>query len=220
MNENLVLSNAQGISTAHFSASDDFFYPETDNKLMGESTFHFEAIAEIVKTLQLFFTSRRDVFIAGDLMIYYEPFPLAKHIAPDVSVFFGVENRGRRTYRLWEEKLFPQVVFEIASKSTWQEDLGAKVKLYEQLGALEYYIFDPEGIYLIQPLLAFRLKNSEMQGVEINDGRIFSPMLGLEIIEANANLRFFNPKTQKFLLTMTEMAAEIERLQNLINSLN
>ena len=216
MNENLILSNTRNNPAGHFSASDDFLYSETDNKPMGESTFHFEAIAEIVKTLQLFFAARRDVFIAGDLMIYYEPFPLAKHIAPDVSVFFGIENRGRRTYRLWEEKLFPQVVVEIASESTWQEDVGAKVKYYEQLGAAEYYIFDPEGIYLIQPLLAFRLIDGGMKGIEVENGRIFSPLIGLELIEAGVNLRFFIPKTQKFLLTMAEMAAEIERLQNLI----
>ena len=44
----------------------------------------------------------------------------------------------------WIEGKFPDIVCEVTSPSTQDDDLTTKVRLYEQLGAREYYIYDPE----------------------------------------------------------------------------
>ncbi len=77
----------------------------------------------------------------------------------------------------------------------------------------EYYIFDPEYDYLRDGLVAYHLTDGEFQDVEIKEGRIFSPALGLEVVDTGETLRLFNPETKKFLPTMEEMESEIEKLK-------
>ena len=55
-------------------------------------------------------------------------------MAPDVIVVFGVEDRERMTYRVWEEGKGPDFVLEVASRSTWREDVGAKRAVYARMG--------------------------------------------------------------------------------------
>lgn len=60
-------------------------------------------------------------------MIYYEEGSPHKVFSPDVAVVKGVGTHPRRSYKLREEKQFPQVVFEISSRATWGEDLNKKM---------------------------------------------------------------------------------------------
>ena len=45
--------------------------------------------------------------MSGDLLIYYEEGDPRVSIAPDVFVVFGVEDRQRPNYKLWEEGRAP-----------------------------------------------------------------------------------------------------------------
>ncbi|MCY4026081.1 MAG: hypothetical protein OXH75_07165 [Acidobacteria bacterium] len=49
------------------------------------------------------FRGRPDVYVSGDLLIYYREGDPRTSIAPDVFVVFGVEDRQRQNYKLWEE---------------------------------------------------------------------------------------------------------------------
>ncbi|HEX8736989.1 MAG TPA: Uma2 family endonuclease, partial [Pyrinomonadaceae bacterium] len=142
-----------------------------------------------------------------------------KVFAPDVMVVKGVGKHPRRTFKLWEEKQSPQVVFEISSRKTWGEDLNKKWFLYQQFGVKEYYIFDPEYDYLPEPLIAYRLKRGELKQVPIKNRRIFSPELNLEVVDTGEALRLFNPETKEFLRTLGDAEAEIERLREEIKRL-
>lgn len=55
-------------------------------------------------------------------------------VAPDVFVIFGVPNKTRHVYKLWEEEKAPDVIFELTSRKTYQDDLSRKRLLYEELG--------------------------------------------------------------------------------------
>ena len=46
---------------------------------------------------------------------------------------FGVEKRERPNYKLWEERRAPAFVLEVASPSTWRDDLGRKRSVYARL---------------------------------------------------------------------------------------
>ncbi|MDQ3749498.1 MAG: Uma2 family endonuclease [Acidobacteriota bacterium] len=182
----------------------EIYYPETDGKPMAETDIHREQMNYLIETLKVHFQSRRDVYISGNIMFYYEEGNPRKVFSPDVMVCFGVSDEIRRTFKLWKEKQFPQVVFEISSRGTWGEDLNKKWFLYQQFGVKEYYIFDPEYDYLPEPLIAYRAKRGELKQVAVKNKRIFSEELGLDVVDTGEGLRFFNPETKEFLLTLSE----------------
>jgi Uma2 family endonuclease len=131
-------------------------YPETDGKPMAESDLHRDIMFLLIRRLQRYFVGK-PVYVSGNLLIYYEPGNRRKAVAPDCFVIFDVDQRRRTIYKLWEEEKVPSVVFEITSKSTQHEDLGAKMRLYAQLGVREYFIYDPTSEYLQPALAAFEL---------------------------------------------------------------
>ena len=193
------------------------FYPETDGKPMGETDTHRNQMFDHIETLKRFFADQPDVYVTGNIMFYYEPGNPYKSISPDVMVVKGVAKGVRRVFKLWEERP-PSVVFEISSKSTKREDFEKKLRLYARFGAPEYYIFDPEQRNPAKAWAAFHLTDGAYQQVEIVNGRVFSPELGLEIVQTGQELRFFNPVTQQFLINNEELEpafrrAEAERQQ-------
>lgn len=193
----------------------EIFYPETDGKPMGETAFHVDLILTLFQTLKTYFNRRDDVVVIADMMFYYEEGNPRKVIAPDVMVVKGVKNYQRRVFKLWEENA-PEVVFEISSRGTWKEDLQKKYFLYESFGVREYYVFDPEYDYLKdEPLVAYHLKDGEFKEVKVRRGRVFSPALGLEIVDTGETLRLFNPETKSFLPTMEELANEAGKVESL-----
>ena len=64
-------------------------------------------------------------------------------------VIKGVGRAQRRSFFSWREGgAIPCLIVEIASASKWREDLYVKRRVYEQLGVREYFLFDPEALYL------------------------------------------------------------------------
>ena len=199
----------------------EIFYPESDGQPMGETAFHVTVILSLFQTLGTFFNQQNDVVVIADMMFYYEEGNPRKVIAPDVMVVRGVGKHLRRTFKLWEEKI-PEVVFEISSRGTWKEDFQKKFILYQELGVKEYYIFDPEYDYLAEPLVAYHLKEEEFKEIKVKRGKVFSPVLGLEIVDTGKTLRLFNPETKNFLPTMedlTKQASKVGRLESEIEKL-
>jgi Uma2 family endonuclease len=126
-------------------------------------------------------------------------------------IAFGVPNHNRTVYKLWQEKQFPQVIFEVASSTTWKTDIGDKVEDYGRLGAEEYYLLDPENDYLPLPLMAYR--RDETGRLRL----VLSPRLDLEIVWENERFRLFDPTNQEFLLTTEELKAELDELRRKLN---
>lgn len=198
---------------------EEIYYPESDGKPMGETDFHIQTITYLYQALNAFFSNEADVKILADMMFYYEEGSPHKVFSPDVAVVKGVGKHLRRSYKLWEEKQFPQVVFEISSRATWGEDLNKKWFLYQKFGVKEYYIFDPEYDYLPEPLIAYRLKKDELKQVKVKNGKIFSDELGLEIVDTGKGLRLYDPERKEFLKTLEEADEEIKRLREEIEKL-
>lgn len=195
------------------SSKEDIFYPETDGKPMAETQLHFRTLTNLVQTLEQYFKNEEDVWTAGNLLLYYEEGNPKKCVAPDVMVCFGVKKKLLRIYQIWNEGRVPQVVFEISSTSTWKEDLSKKYALYQRLGVKEYYIFDPEYKALDESLIAYYLIDGEFIKEEIEDNKIFSPTLHLDIVDTGETLRLFDRSKNQFLMTMEEMAAKLAELE-------
>lgn len=202
-----------GKNYSPFERGGEIFYPETDESIMPEGIIHFLLSVNLASTLLAFFAVRDDVKIFGNLMFYYEEGNPRKVVSPDLMICFGMKTMPKRVYKLWEEKIVPSVVIELASETTWLNDVSVKLALYQKLGVREYYIYDAEYGNLPEPLLAYRLIDDELVQTEIENKKIFSESLGLELVDTGETLRLFNPETNEFLMTTEEMATELARLK-------
>ena len=106
------------------TASKPIHYPESDGKPMGETDLHIDALIYLREALKDYFRDEAQVYVAGNMFLYYEEGNPAACLAPDVFVVQGVIKQERRTYKLWEEGRPPTVVFEITSRDSRLEDLG------------------------------------------------------------------------------------------------
>ncbi|MBC6433808.1 Uma2 family endonuclease [Nostoc sp. HG1] len=188
-------------------------YPDEDGKPMAEGDIQCSYLTYARNALRIYFQNHPDVYVAGNLFIYYEKGYPESVVAPDVFVVFGVENRDRRSYKTWEENnQTPDFVLEITSKSTRSKDQGAKKGIYAFLGVREYFQYDPTGDYLNPQLLGLHLVDGNYFPVATNtlpDGTVSLPseVLGLELRLEAGKLRFYNPATGETLLTHEEEVA-------------
>ncbi len=128
---------------------------------MAETDPHVMQIAAILLSLRFWFRKVEKVYAGANMFLYYQKGNPKRRIAPDVFVAWGVGKHPRRSYKLWEEEHAPQVVFEITSRKTQEEDLGKKRLIYAQIGVAEYYLFDPFAQYLQPPLRGYQLIRDE-----------------------------------------------------------
>ena len=201
-------------------------YPESDGEPMAETDIHRKLMTDFIEMLENHFRSRPDVYVSGNLLLYYEEGNPKASVAPDVFVVFGIERKQRRTYRLWEEGKGPDFVLELVSKNTYRNDLGDKKDLYASvLSVKEYYLYDPDGQYLPSPLLGYRLEEdgaySPIQPVEVMSLRaqrsnlLPSFVLGLELGIRDDELKLYNPLTKEWVLKPVEQAEEKAQRESL-----
>lgn len=129
------------------------------------------------------FRGRDDLYVGADMFVYYEQGNRNKKVSPDLFVCFGVSRRTRRVYKTWEDSHGLDWVLEVVSLGTWRHDFGRKRKLYaDRMGVQEYFLYDPEGIYLRQPLLGFRRQGAALKPFRAEaSGRFQSEQLDLEL---------------------------------------
>jgi Uma2 family endonuclease len=183
-------------------------YPESDGKPMGETDVHIDALIYLREALRDHFRDEPQMYVAGNMLLYYEEGNPAACVAPDVFVVQGVAKHERRTYKLWEEDQPPAVVFEITSRGSRLEDLGTKRAVYAMLGVREYFVYDPLGEYLRPSLQGYQLQDGEYQRMPPGaEGELISQALGLELRLEEGRLRVVNPVTGEHLLTPAEAQA-------------
>ena len=159
------------------------------------------------------FHRRPDVFVDFDSNICYDRSNLNVRVSPDVYVALGVDAAAimaRKLYLPWEAGKPPDWVLEIASESTWQEDVYRKPAVYARIGVPEYWRFDPTGsIHYGYPLAGERLVNGVYQPIELTsepDGVLkgYSDVLGLSLCWDEGRARIYNPETGTYLANLTE----------------
>jgi len=175
----------------------EIIYPDSDGEPMGETGSHVRASMHLYGALRQFYLNKTDIYIAADMFMYYEKGNPRACKAPDVMVIKGVPNHyERRSFKLWEEKAGPCVIFEISSRSTMIDDLVTKSNLYAALGVCEYYLFDPLREFLEEGLTGFRLADKKyIQLLPDSHGRLHSEELALNLVSEGEILRLLDPQT-------------------------
>src|SRR5262245_39926694 len=184
-------------------------YPSEDGQPMAESDFQREPLTYAVEALGAYFQQRADVYVSGNLFIYYEEGNPEAVIAPDVFVVFGAPKHRRSSYMLWNEPKAPDFVMEITSRRTRSQDQGPKRGTYAFLGVKEYVQYDPTNDYLRPPLQGCSLVGDNyerMPTTALPDGTLtlYSNVLGLELRLAHGILRFVDRTTGQQLLSHGE----------------
>lgn len=184
-------------------------YPSSDGKPMAESDHQRIPLTYAVDALRLHFRGRDDVYVSGNLLIYYEEGDIRAKVAPDVFVVLGVPSHDRSSYFLWQEGKAPDFVMEVTSRGTHREDQGLKRSLYRRLGVTEYWQYDPTGAFLDPRLQGLRLVDGEYESlprVALADGTLTmtSSVLRLDLCLMRGEFRFFDAATGRQVLTLEE----------------
>ena len=184
-----------------------------------ESSWHLDAMYLLITILRYFWRDRADVYIGGNMFIYFDPDQVKTRNfrGPDFFVIKGVrDNRPRKSWVVWEEEgLTPDFVIELASDSTLHFDLTGKKTIYEQmLKTSEYLVYDPDT----EGLRGWRLAAGRYEPITPNEqGWLWCNELGLWLGVADYQfveqagpvkvLRFFD-ETGQLVLTEAEAAAQ------------
>lgn len=189
---------------------DQIEYPESDGKPMGETDLHRDWMVRILEIMRYRYRGQR-VYIASDLLVYYEEGEPKKFVVPDDFVVRDCDPGRRRTFKIWEEGKSPEVVFEVTSRSSRRKDQSWKSQVYFQIGVLEYFLYDPTSDYLDPPLRGYR---RGARGFEMitptTAGVIECQTLGIHLTLDDGQLVMHDAQTGAILLTHGE-AVEPDR---------
>jgi Uma2 family endonuclease len=182
-------------------------YPDSDGQPMAETTLHRIVMSDMIEGLERRYADTADVWVGGNLFLYYQKGDRRKNVSPDVLLARGVAKWPRRVYLLWEEKP-PALIFEITSQSTSDEDTGFKKDLYERLGVAELVFFDPYAEYLKPRLQGYRLERGRYQPIPLNpDGSLDLQTAGVTALPEEERLRLVDTPTGEALLWNDELDA-------------
>ena len=65
-------------------------YPESDGRPMAETDLHRAEMTDLIAMLEARYADRADVYVSGNLLLYYRQGDPRAAVAPDVFVVFGV----------------------------------------------------------------------------------------------------------------------------------
>lgn len=195
-------------------------YPTSDGRPMAETDVHRDQMVRIIDTLNDHFAQRGDVYVTGNLMVYYEK-GTTRHRSPDVMVVFGVPKGNRDLYKTWEEKKYPDFVLEITSRSTQAEDMDEKFLVYRDIWKVkEYFLFDPIEEYLEPSIQGFRLVDGEYEPIKKEYGQLLSEVLGIRFGREGLHLVMREPGSGRIILRaaeerarQAELAAELAEIK-------
>ncbi|MCP2727707.1 Uma2 family endonuclease [Limnofasciculus baicalensis] len=170
-------------------------YPSSDDQPMADSTIQYKLITKIKEGCELLYKNDENVFVAADLLWYPVEGNSTISQAPDVMVIFGRPKNDRRSYLQWQEdRIAPQVVFEIRSFNDSQTKMNRKFSFYNRHGVEEYYLYDPQE----NELIGWQRIEGFLEVIEVMSGWV-SPRLGVRFELGEDGLEIYRPDGQKFL---------------------
>jgi Uma2 family endonuclease len=191
-----------------------------------ESDLHREQIDLLIRLLKYYWRDRQDVYITGNLTVYFNEQQLKNRDfrGPDVFVVMDAEKRDRKSWVLWGEGgKYPNLVIELLSSSTAKVDRGKKKQLYQDVWRLpNYFWFDPYSL----EFAGFKLVNGKSEAIPPTDsGLLWSDQLELYLGIQESQLRWFNadgeivplPEEQER-LAKEQAIQRAERLEEILRS--
>ncbi len=165
-------------------------------------------------TLRRHLGSSDAIIVLSEIPVRWTPSQQKGHRIPDLLVAFNVRRAHaveQNGYSIRDQGKPPDFVLEVASVSTGVEDYTAKRDDYAAFGIPEYWRFDPSGgrRHGGVALAGDRLVEGVYQPIEINQvdrTRLWglSEVLNLALCWEEGRLRWWDPATERYLLTFDE----------------
>lgn len=148
-----------------------------------ESNLHVLQMILLIETLKLYWEGRQDVFVGGNMFVYFSPDQAMTHDfrGPDFFAVQGVKKRERKSWLVWEEGKGPDVVIELLSDTTAERDKNEKKFVYQdRLRVPEYFYFHP----FTSEWAGFVLRDGIYEPIPPDDqGRLISHQLQLALVK-------------------------------------
>ena len=169
-------------------------YPSSDGQPLAESTLQYLWIVMLHGGIEGVLEDNPNAFCAADNLIYPVEGRRDICMAPDVYVAYGPAPGHRGSYQVWREGgIFPQVIFEVLSPSNRAGAMADKLAFYDEYGAEEYYIYDPERVRLTGYLRG----PSGLEEIDEMHGWV-SPRLGIRFDMSGEELVVYAPNGEPF----------------------
>jgi Uma2 family endonuclease len=153
----------------------------SDDGVPMDSDWHRIEICLLVELVGQQFATRNDFFAGGDMFIYFseEQARNRDFRGPDFFFVWGASPMPLRPYwAIWKEGgRYPDVIVELLSPSTEEEDRTTKKDVYEKtFRTSEYYLYEPDE----KKLEGWRLAQGKYQPIAADEqGRLWSEQLQL-----------------------------------------
>lgn len=183
--------------------------------------------AAIGNTVYRHFSHRPDVLVSGEGYLCIDRNqPQSRWRYPDLVIAYGVEPDAISENNGYEIDVVgkpPDFVLEVASPSTGRADYTTKRDDYAAFGVGEYWRFDYSGgRYHDAPLAGDRLIQGGYEPIPVAEdrpGKLFgmssgySAVLDLYLCWDEGNLRFYDPKTDEFLMDPQQLETALAEAQ-------
>lgn len=88
---------------ATLAVDDGIEYPTRDGRPVAETPVHYWYLFDVAHALFAHYETRPGVYVGVNMMVYDERGNPRRFLSPDIFVAFGVADRERDIYKLWED---------------------------------------------------------------------------------------------------------------------
>jgi len=161
-----------------------------DDGIPMETQRHKLQMDILIDTIQPWLDQRADGYVGGNMFVYYSLAQLKNQDfrGPDFFAVLDVPKTERLSWVVWEEGKPPDVVIELLSESTANNDKNAKKLIYQnQMRVSEYFWYDP---FNPDDFAGFDLNSGAYQPITKNEkNQLESKVLNLALVRWQGNYR-------------------------------
>ncbi|MDM3852170.1 MAG: Uma2 family endonuclease [Aphanizomenon gracile PMC644.10] len=161
-----------------------------DDGIPMETQRHKLQMDILIDTIQPWLEQRTDGYVGGNMFVYYSLAQLKNQDfrGPDFFAVLGVPKTERLSWVVWEEGKPPDLVIELLSESTANNDKNAKKLIYQnQMRVSEYFWYDP---FNPNDFAGFDLNSGAYQQIALNEkNQLVSKVLDLALVRWQGNYR-------------------------------
>ncbi|MBE9251431.1 Uma2 family endonuclease [Dolichospermum sp. LEGE 00240] len=198
-----------------------------DDGIPMETQRHKLQMDILIDTIQPWLEQRTDGYVGGNMFVYYSLAQLKNQDfrGPDFFAVLGVPKTERLSWVVWEEGKPPDVVIELLSESTANNDKNAKKLIYQnQMRVSEYFWYDP---FNPNDFAGFDLNSGAYQQIALNEkNQLVSKVLDLALVRWQGNYRGVDatwlrwatldgelfPTSQEMVVISQQRADEVEQI--------
>ena len=181
--------------------------------VMQEAPYHSAAVFQIRDILSRYVELLRipEPIIASNLLVSFDSAGTTARLVPDIFVAFAAAEYLESSFRVPRDRNLRMLVLEVLSPSTHRTDKSKKMLSYAEMGAQEYWLFDPTGKLQVPRLKGFRLAEGKCLPIpgrgESKEHAVHSEVLGTDLYLDGQALRLESPAAAPEVPTLSALEA-------------